>query len=69
MTDPLMILAESGAAAEGIPAYLVGLGAFIILMGLLAITYLAGGTQRPERHRDAEATRTTGHHRTGASDH
>ncbi|MCT1654777.1 hypothetical protein [Brachybacterium muris] len=71
MTDQLMILAEAGAAAEGIPAYLVGLGMLIILLGLLGITYLAGGVQRSgrEAHRPAETRTTAHHHDTAASDH
>ena len=69
MTDQLMILAESGAGAEGIPAYLVGLGMLVILLGLLAITYLAGGGNRSPRKGHPAETRTTGHHDTGASNH
>ena len=69
MTDQLMILAESGAGAEGIPAYLVGVGMLIILMGLLGITFLAGGGNRRESTGHPAETRTTGHHDTGASDH
>ena len=44
MIDQLMILAESGAgASEGIPAPFIGIGAFAILMTMLAITWRTGG--------------------------
>ncbi len=55
MIDQLMILAESGAgASEGVPAPFVGIGAFIILMILLGLTWLTGGAHHPSL--DAETT-------------
>lgn len=58
MIDQLMILAESGAgASEGIPAPFVGIGAFIILMILLGLTWLTGGSH--QRSLDTKQSRDT----------
>ncbi|WP_422114815.1 hypothetical protein [Brachybacterium sp. UNK5269] len=50
MTDQLLILAESGAAAsEGLSAPVIGIGTFLILMALLGLTWLTGGAQQRKR--------------------
>lgn len=50
MIDQLMILAEGGAqAAEGIPAPLIGVGVFVILLSLLGVTFLTSGGNQPKK--------------------
>lgn len=57
MFDQLLILAESGsAAAEGIPAPLVGVGVFLILMSLLGLTYLTSGKHQAKRGKSDQTT-------------
>ncbi|GAA1487395.1 hypothetical protein [Brachybacterium sacelli] len=59
MIDQLMILAESGEhATGGVTPPMVGIGVFIILMILLGITYLTGGTHQRKR----DETREHGDH-------
>ncbi|WP_114855659.1 hypothetical protein [Brachybacterium sp. YJGR34] len=60
MIDQLMILAESGAeASEGLSAPVVGIGAFIILMTLLGLTWLTGGAH--QRSKDKKSDSSTDH--------
>ncbi|GAA1486442.1 hypothetical protein [Brachybacterium fresconis] len=50
MIDQLMILAETGEnATGGVTPPMVGIGVFIILMILLGLTYLTGGTHQRKR--------------------
>lgn len=62
MIDPYILLAEGAAhASEGLPPYLVAVFAFVILMALLGITYLASGLNQPKRAAKARSTaRVTG---------
>lgn len=62
MIDQYMLLAEGAAtASEGIPAYMVAVFAFVILMALLGITYLASGLnqQRPGAKKAARVAPTS----------
>ncbi|MFC7374730.1 hypothetical protein ACFQS2_13695 [Brachybacterium sp. GCM10030267] len=52
MIDQLMILAESGEhATGGVPAPMVGIGVFVIMMILLGVTYLTGGANQRKRRK------------------
>ncbi|MGP9693184.1 hypothetical protein ACT3TZ_00985 [Brachybacterium sp. AOP25-B2-12] len=67
MLDQLLILAEGGShASEGVSPFLVGGGAFVILLCLLGITYLFSGlNQKPsQRSKDVAARRDGEHGRT-----
>ncbi|MGO2313960.1 hypothetical protein ACTXKH_13910 [Brachybacterium tyrofermentans] len=54
MIDQLMILAEAGEhATGGVTPPMVGIGVFVIMLILLGITYLTGGTHQRKR-RDSD---------------
>lgn len=72
MLDQLLILAEGGShASEGISPFLVGGGAFVILLCLLGITYLFSGlNQKNVRStRDAASREVAEHGRTATRPH